>query len=292
MELWPEALERNWGTGRDILGGPAPGSPEARSIARRQQLSASPAMARATAELDMKIDVRPILSSVRVPTVVIHRAGEFVIRADHGRYLADNIEGARYVELPGTEHFPWMEDMDRAVAEIQEFVTGERPDTPGDRVLATVMFTDLVGSTPHAARVGDVAWRNVLDRHDRLVRAAVDRGRGHYVRSMGDGALATFDGPSRAVRCAKEISEAVTELGLETRIGLHAGEVVVMEDNIGGIAVHIAQRISEIAGPGEVLVSNTVRDLSVGSSIHFVDRGAHDLKGVPDRWQLYVAKLA
>jgi class 3 adenylate cyclase len=291
MELWPEALERSWGTGSDILGGPLAGSPEARSIARRQQLSASPAMARATAELDMRIDVRSILPSVRVPTLVIHRAGEVVIRPDHGRFIAAHIDGARYIELPGAEHFPWMEDMDRAVAEIQEFVTGARPDTLEDRMLATVMFTDLVASTDHAARVGDVAWRNILDRHDRMVRGAVERGRGRYVRSMGDGIMATFDGPTRAVRCAKDISEAVRELGLEIRIGLHAGEVELMEDNIGGIAVHIAQRISELAGPGEVLVSSTVRDLSVGSGIHFVDRDRHELKGVPDPWHLFLAKV-
>jgi len=292
MALWPEQLERTWGTGSDLLGGPAPGTPEARSIARRQQLAASPAMARASAELDKDIDVRPILPAVRVPTLVIHRAGEIVIRPEHGRFIAGQIDGARYVELPGAEHFPWMEDVDRAVAEIQEFVTGVRPDAPTDRVLATVMFTDLVGSTDHAARFGDTGWRNILDRHDRLVRAAVERARGRFIRSMGDGTLATFDGPSRAVRCAKDITEALDELGLETRIGLHSGEVEMTNQDITGIAVHIAQRVSELASPGQVLVSSTVRDLSVGSGIHFVDFGFHELKGIPEPWHLYIAKLA
>jgi class 3 adenylate cyclase len=291
MEMWPDAIERTWGTGTDIFGGPLPGTPESRSMARRQQLCASPAMARAAAELTMKIDVRSILPSVRVPALILHRAGDAGIRPDHGRYIAQHIDGARYVELPGDEHFPWLDDADRAVAEIQEFVTGVRPTTPDDRVLQTVLFTDLVESTNHAARVGDTNWRNILDRHDRLVRAAVERMRGRYLRSMGDGVLATFDGPSRAVRCAKDITEAVSELGLEIRIGVHAGEVELMDENIGGLAVHIAQRISQLAGAGEVLVSSTVRDLCVGSGIHFVDRGMHELKGVPESWRIYVAKL-
>ena len=292
MDRWPEMLQKVWGTGKDILGGPAPGSPEARSIARRQQLCASPGMARAAAELNAKIDVRPILPSIRVPTLVMHRAGEITIRPEHGRYIASRIAGARYLELPGVEHFPWIDDSDRAAAEIEEFVTGVRPDAATDRVLATVMFTDVVGSTDHAARVGDVTWRSVMDKHDRVVRSAVERGRGRYVRSTGDGAIATFDGPTRAVYAAKDVIGGLEALGLDCRIGLHAGEVEMTDDGIGGIAVHIAQRVSELAGAHEVLVSSTVRDLAVGSAIHFHDLGSHALKGVPEPWRIYAAKIA
>ena len=292
LELWPDQVEATWGSGENILGGPAAGSPEARSIARRQQLSASPAMARAAAELNIKIDVRPILPAVRVPTLIMHRANEIAIRPEHGRYIADHIDGASYLELPGDEHFPWLEDADRAIAEIQEFVTGVRPDAVTDRVLATVMFTDVVGSTDHVARTGDAKWRNLIERHDRSVRQIVERARGRYLHSTGDGAVATFDGPTRAVLAAKEIIDNLEKTGLECRVGLHAGEVELTDDGIGGIAVHIARRVSELAGPHEVLVSSTVRDLAVGSGIHFHDLGSHELKGVPDPWRIYAAKIA
>jgi class 3 adenylate cyclase len=292
MDMWAEILETHWGTGIDAFGGIIPGSPEARSVARRQQLAASPAMARATAELNAKIDIRPILPSIRVPTLVMHRQGELSIRPEHGRFIAANIDGARYLELPGDHHFPWEGDMARGIVETQEFVTGVRPEANIDRVLATVMITDLVDSTDHAARVGDPTWKNVIDRHDRLVKHAIERARGTYLRSTGDGAIATFDGPSRAVRCAKDIVDELEKIGLLCRIGLHAGEVELMEDNITGMAVHIAERVTKFAGAKEVLVSSTVRDLAVGSGIHFHDLGDHDLKGVPEPWRIYRAKIA
>lgn len=182
--------------------------------------------------------------------------------------------------------------MDRGVVETQEFVTGVRPEAYVDRVLATVMITDLVESTDHAARIGDPQWKNVIDRHDRVVRSAIERARGTYLRSTGDGAIATFDGPSRAVRCAKDIVDGLEKIGLSCRIGLHAGEIELMDDNITGMAVHIAERVAKLAGAKEVLVSSTVRDLAVGSGIHFHDLGEHDLKGVPEPWRIFRAKIA
>lgn len=292
IELWAQLLAENWGTGTDPFGNPIAGAPESRSVARRQQLTASPAMARATAELNGKIDIRPILPSIRVPTLVMHREGELSIRPEHGRYIAEHIDGARYLELPGDHHFPWEGDMDRGVVETQEFVTGVRPEAYVDRVLATVMITDLVESTDHAARIGDPQWKNVIDRHDRVVRSAIERARGTYLRSTGDGAIATFDGPSRAVRCAKDIVDGLEKIGLSCRIGLHAGEIELMDDNITGMAVHIAERVAKLAGAKEVLVSSTVRDLAVGSGIHFHDLGEHDLKGVPEPWRIFRAKIA
>jgi class 3 adenylate cyclase len=292
-EVWAELVGNTWGTGQDLWGGDAPGTPEARAVARRQQLCASPAMARATADLNTKIDIRAILPSVRVPTLVVHRAGEAMIRPEHGRFIAANIDGARYLELPGVQHFPWDEDIERAIAETQEFVTGVRPEAIVDRVLATVMFTDLVDSTEHAARIGDPNWKHLIDRHDRIVQQTVERARGRYMFSTGDGSVSTFDGPSRAVRCAKDIIEELAHIGLYCRIGLHAGEVELMgDDNITGMAVHIAERVTNLAGPKEVLVSSTVRDLTVGSGIHFHDLGDHDLKGVPEPWRIYRAKIA
>jgi class 3 adenylate cyclase len=292
IDMWSKLLEENWGSGSDVMGGPISGSPESRSLARRQQMTASPAMARATAEQNAKIDIRSILPSVRVPTLVMHRAGEWAIRPEHGRFIAARIEGARYLDLPGEKHFPWEDDMDRAITETQEFVTGVRPEAFVDRVLATVMITDLVESTTHAARMADPSWRHLIERHNRTVRTAVERARGNYLRSTGDGGIATFDGPSRAVRCAKDVIDELDQIGLECRVGLHAGEIELMDDNIAGVAVHIAERVSKVAGAKEVVVSSTVRDLAVGSGIHFHDLGEHDLKGVPERWRLYRAKIA
>jgi class 3 adenylate cyclase len=292
IDMWAGLLEENWGSGADVMGGPISGSPESRSLSRRQQLTASPSMARATGEQNGKIDIRPILPSVRVPTLVMHRAGEWAIRPEHGRFIADRIDGSRYLELPGEKHFPWEDDMDRAIIETQEFVTGVRPEAFVDRVLATVMITDLVESTSHAARMSDPNWRHLIERHDRIVQHAVEQSRGRFLRSTGDGAVATFDGPSRAVRCAKDVIDELDKVGLECRVGLHAGEIELMDDNIAGMAVHIAERVSKLAGPKQVVVSSTVRDLAVGSGIHFHDLGEHDLKGVPETWRLYRAKIA
>jgi class 3 adenylate cyclase len=204
----------------------------------------------------------------------------------NGRWLAEHLPNARLVELPGSDHVSWYEDPDRTLGEIQEFLTGERYAPEPDRILATVLFTDIVDSTRTAADLGDQRWRELLEGHDRAVLAALERFDGRAVKSTGDGYLATFDGPARAIRGAQAIEESCGPLGLRVRAGIHTGECEVMGDDIGGIAVHIAARVSALAGPGEVLVSRTVRDLVAGSGIEFADRGTHELKGVPDHWQL------
>jgi class 3 adenylate cyclase len=207
-----------------------------------------------------------------------------------GRYLADRIEGARLVELPGDDHWWFAGDADALIDEVGHFLTGELPDQEPDRVLATVLFTDIVGSTERAAQMGDRRWRDLLESHDATVRRAVERHRGRFVKSLGDGVLATFDGPARAVHCACALLEAVRPLGIELRAGVHTGEVERMGDDVGGIAVHLGARVGSLAGPGEVLASQTVKDLVVGSGIDWEDRGAHELKGVPGEWRLYAVR--
>jgi len=204
-----------------------------------------------------------------------------------GRQLAARIPGAKYVELPGADHLPWVGDPDAILDEIEEFLTGARPTIEPDRVLATVLFTDIVGSTERLAQVGDRRWRELLGAHHAIVRRELERFRGHEVNTAGDGFLATFDGPARAVRCAGAIRDAVRSVGLEVRAGVHTGEIELMGDDVGGIAVHIGARVAAGAGPGEILVSSTVKDLVAGSGLVFEDRGAHALKGVPGEWRLF-----
>jgi class 3 adenylate cyclase len=230
-------------------------------------------------------DIRDVLPAVRVPTLVIGRGG--TPRIAHSRYLAGHITASRYVELPGTDNLIWAGDQDAVLTEIQEFVTGIRPVPKPDRVLATVLFTDIVGSTQEAARLGDNKWRDLIQAHHAVVRNELDRFRGREVHTAGDGFLATFDGPARAVRAAVAIGEAIRTLGIEIRAGVHTGEIELLEDDIGGIAVHIGARVSAAAGPREVLVSSTVKDLVAGSGLEFEDRGLHDLKGVPGQWHLF-----
>jgi class 3 adenylate cyclase len=206
-----------------------------------------------------------------------------------GQELASHIPGARYVELPGIDHLPWAGDGDAVVGEIEEFLTGARSVPEPDRVLATVMFTDIVGSTERATQLGDARWRALLSEHQSAVRLEVSRFRGREVKTLGDGSLATFDGPARAIRCGQAITEAARSSGLDVRIGLHSGEVEVMDEDVGGIAVHIAARVGALAGAGEVLVSSTVKDLVAGSGIEFVDRGTQQLKGISDEWRLFAA---
>jgi class 3 adenylate cyclase len=201
--------------------------------------------------------------------------------------MAERIAGARFVELPGDDHWPWIGDSDAVVDEVEEFLTGERHAPELDRVLATVLFTDIVGSTERAAALGDRAWRDLLERHDRVTRRQLERWRGREVKSVGDGFLAVFDGPARGIQCAHAISDEVRALGVELRAGLHTGECELMGDDVGGIAVHIGARVAAKAAAGEVLVSSTVKDLVVGSGIAFADRGAHTLKGAPGEWRLY-----
>jgi class 3 adenylate cyclase len=233
------------------------------------------------------IDLRPVLPTIRVPTLVLHRRDDRFLPVGNGRYLADHIQGARFVPLNGADCSLVLGDSAEALDEIQEFVTGVRPVPEPDRVLATVLFTDIVGSTDLAARLGDKRWHALLEQHHRLVREQLSRFRGREIDTAGDGFFATFDGPARAIRCANAIRDGLRGLGLTVRAGLHTGEVELMGDKVGGIAVHTGARVSAQAGPGEVLVSRTVVDLVAGSGITFEDRGEHRLKGVPGPWRLF-----
>jgi class 3 adenylate cyclase len=257
---------------------------------RYERMTMSPTSWRALVEWTVLLDVREVLPAIRVPTLVLHSEGNAALPPDLARYVADNIPGARLVVLPGADLTLYGETSDAFLDHVEEFVTGVRPERDPDRVLATVLFTDVVGSTEHAARLGDRRWTTVLKEHDVIVSRELDRHRGRKVNPTGDGVLATFDGPARAVRCAQEICAAVRSLGIEVRAGLHTGEVELREDDIGGIAVHIGQRVSAIARPSEVLVSRTVTDLVAGSGLEFDERGEYELKGVPGRWSLFAVK--
>jgi pimeloyl-ACP methyl ester carboxylesterase len=257
--------------------------------ARMQRSSASPSMVQQIFEMFLDIDVRAVLPTIQVPTLVLHRRGDRVVNRRAGQELAASIPGARYLELPGIDHLPWAGDQDIELGEIEEFLTGARSAPEPDRVLATVMFTDVVGSTQRAAQLGDSSWRDLLETLDGAVRRELARFRGREVKTMGDGFLATFDGPARAIRCGQAIVEAARALGVQVRIGLHCGEVELIDDDIGGIAVHIAARVGALAGAGEVLVSSTVKDLVAGSGMAFADRGAQRLKGIADEWRLFAA---
>ena len=250
-------------------------------------MGASPSAVLALVRMNAEIDVRSILPTIRVPTLVLHRSGDRAIGVEEGRYLAEHIPDASFVELPGDDHLPWIGDADAVLSEIEHFLTGVRPRRHVDRVLATILFTDIVGSTRKLTELGDAKWKETLSVHDERARAEVDRHHGRYVQTTGDGLLATFDGPARAVRCAGAIGAAVAPLGLDIRAGLHTGEVELAGDDIRGIAVHVAARIAAMAGAAEVLVSSTVKDLVAGSGLRFVDRGEHVLKGVPDVWRLF-----
>jgi class 3 adenylate cyclase len=253
------------------------------------RLSASPSTVLAMRRMLLDVDVRSVLPTIQVPTLIAHRVDDAWIRIEHGRFLAKRIAEARLVELAGGSDALFAGDQSDLVAEIQEFLTGTRPrDTP-DRVLATVLYTDIVGSTDQLANIGDQAWRSVLDQHDATVRAELRRFAGREVKMSGDGLLAVFDGPARAIRCADEIRTVLGRIGLNVRAGLHSGEIELRGDDIGGIAVHIGARISALAGAGEIFVSRTVKDLVAGSGIAFEDRGMHRLKGVPDEWQVLAA---
>ena len=234
-----------------------------------------------------EVDVRAVLPTIRVPTLVVQHADDPLIPPEWGKYVADHISGAKYVELPGRNMYHFVEPWRRSFQEIAEFLTGQQADVADDRVLATVLFTDIVDSTRRAAEMGDRDWHALLDAHDAVVRSQLARFRGREVNTSGDGFLAMFDGPQRAIRCAMAIRDAVQALGIEVRAGLHTGECEVRGDDIGGIAVHIGARVSALAGPNDVLVSSTLRDLVIGSGLEFEDRGAHELKGVPGEWHLF-----
>jgi class 3 adenylate cyclase len=236
--------------------------------------------------MGMGIDIRHVLPAVNVPTLILHRVGDQVCHVENARYMAAHIPSARYVELPGTDHAPWV-NSDDILAEIQEFLTGVREPVAPDRILATVLFTDIVDSTARAAEIGDRRWAELLERHHAVVRGELARFRGHEVDTVGDGFFATFDGPARAIRCARAISSAVRGLGIQVRSGIHSGECELLDGKVGGIAVHTGARVASFAGPSEVLVSSTVKDLVAGSGLSFLDRGEHVLKGIPGEWRLY-----
>ena len=262
----------------------------ARWYARYERSAASPASAAALMQVNREIDIVDILPSVRVPTLVLHRSGDKFVSVEGGRMLAAGIPGAKLVELAGYDHMPWIGDNADAFIDLTvEFITGAPTARPVDRLLATVLFTDIVGSTRKADELGDDRWRALLDAHNDLVRRELGNGRGEEIKTLGDGFLAIFDGPARAVRCAQAIAGAVKELGIEVRAGVHTGEIERSDKDIHGIAVHIAARVSEQAGANDVLVSRIVKDLVAGSGIVFEEHGIHTLKGIPDEWQLYRA---
>jgi len=290
---FPDWIEQGWGTGisAEILEPNRALCPEfRRSLARIERLGASPASMIALDRINHQVDVREIFPSVRAPTLVLHHAGAPRVSVEAGcRYLSRPVPGAKFIELLGNDRRPNLSDSDRLVAEIEEWLTGSRGTADRDRVLATVLFTDIVGSTRQAATLGDRAWRQVLDRHELAATQEIARFRGRAVKSLGDGLLATFDGPARAVRCAAAIGERVRPLGIELRSGLHTGEIELRGDDVAGIAVHIAARVAETADSGEVVVSSTVRDLVAGSGLVFEDRGSHALRGLPEPLRLYRA---
>jgi class 3 adenylate cyclase len=253
---------------------------------RFERLSSTPANVLATMALNAQIDIRQILPVIGMPTLVVHAHQDHAVSIEHGRYLAAHIPGARLLEYDG-EHFPTLVGVDEVLDAIEEFLTGRQPTVEPDRVLATVLFTDIVGSTRQAADVGDRRWREILDRHDALVDRALERHRGRKVNPTGDGMLAVFDGPARAVRCGLAIRDGVGALGLQVRAGAHTGEVELRGNDISGVAVNIGARVAALAGPSELLVSRTVTDLVAGSGIDFEDRGDHELKGVPGKWRLF-----
>jgi class 3 adenylate cyclase/pimeloyl-ACP methyl ester carboxylesterase len=285
--------EQTWGRGDDIIAAINPSlagdSAAAEAWGRFFRLSASPATAAAVMRMLFELDVRDVLPAIRVPTLVVHRQDNPIVTVDQGRYLADHIEGAKFVAVPGADYGLAVGDIDVVIDEVEEFLTGSRPTHATDRVLATVLFTDIVDSTRRAVELGDARWRELLERHDELARTEVARFGGAIADFTGDGLLASFEGPARAVRCAFSLRDRLRPLGLDIRAGLHTGEVERRREGIAGIGVHIAARVVALAGGGEVLVSRTVRDLVTGSGLTFVDRGTYTLKGVPDQWEILEA---
>jgi pimeloyl-ACP methyl ester carboxylesterase len=288
---WLDLLARDWG-GTVDLSTIAPSVAEdeafARWWARYLRMSAEPQAAVALGRMNTEIDVRAILPTIRVPTLILHNVEDRDVKIEEARYIAARIPGAKLVEFPGADHVPWTYGADAILDEVEAFVTGARPRVEPNRVLATVLFTDIVDSTGLAGRMGDAAWRATLEEHQRTVREDLAYYRGREVKTTGDGFLATFDGPARAIHCARGMVRESAEFnGLRLRVGVHSGEIELMDGDVGGIAVHIAARVLAEAAPGEVLVSRTVKDLVAGSGIEFEDRGSHALKGVEGEWQLF-----
>jgi class 3 adenylate cyclase len=294
IDVFIEALTELWDDAGGLLNVWAPSASDdpvtQAAFGRYLRTGASPSAVVALTRMNADVDIRHVLPVIAVPTLVIHRSEDMIVTVEAGRDLAAKIQGAKYVELPGEDHLWFHGDTDAILGEVEEFLTGTRAAEIIDRILATVMFTDIVDSTRKAAALGDRRWRNLLARHDTLMRRELERHRGREVKTLGDGFLATFDGPARAIRCACSARDAMRGLGVEVRAGLHTGECELIGDDLGGIAVNIGARVGSVAGPGEVLVSRTVTDLVAGSGIEFTDRGVHSLKGVPGQWQLYAVK--
>jgi class 3 adenylate cyclase len=301
-ELFPDAdpqviaqeQMKYWGTGalmKGVIASKASDPEAVAKFAKFERLSASPGAMKAIQLLNFQIDVGHILPAVRVPTLVLHRAADALVPVQLGRDFAAQIPGAQYIEYPGGDHAFWSGDVETLLGDIEEFITGHRETESADleRILATVLFTDIVDSTRRAAEMGDQNWRRLLDSHDQLARQTVERHRGNLIKNTGDGILATFDGPGRAVRCALAFSAAAKQIGLLLRSGLHTGEIEVRGRDIGGIAVHAAARVMANSGPEEVLVSRVVSDLVAGAGLKFEKRGAYELKGIPGRWDLFAA---
>jgi class 3 adenylate cyclase len=283
-----DAVERGWAQLDPTPLAPDASPEQLASLARYVRRSASPGAAAALLRMNTQIDVRDVLPSVSVPTLVLHRTRDRDVHVEEGRWIASQIPEARFVELAGDAHVPWLGDSEGVVAEIEEFVTGMRPADQTSRVLSTIVFTDIVGSTEMATQVGDPRWRELLERHHTVVRRELARHRGVEVDTAGDGFFARFDGPARAIRCAAAILDGVREeVGLELRAGIHTGECEIVGDKLAGIAVHTGARVAAAAKPGEVLVSSTVKALVAGSGIDFEDRGATQLKGIDERWHLF-----
>lgn len=286
-------LSNGWGRGvlADVLGPSEADDPAFRSwLARYQRLGASPGEVLAQRRMVQKLDIRQVLPAIQAPTLVVHRRDNRLINIGHGRYLAQDIPGAELVEVSGADHLPFLGDPEAILAPIERFLTGTVAPTDQRRVLATVLFTDIVGSTAHAARVGDRRWRRLLEEHNAVVRTELERYRGRELERAGDGFVALFDGPGRAVRCALDIQDGVRDLGVVLRAGVHTGEVELLGTEVEGIAIHIGARVAAAAAPDEVVVTSTVRDLVAGSGIAFADRGTRTLRGVPGRWKLFAVR--
>jgi class 3 adenylate cyclase/alpha-beta hydrolase superfamily lysophospholipase len=292
-KAWLEGWRTEWGSPYGVKSR-APSMAEDKVFhkwfAKYMRLSGSPSAVINIFKMNEAIDVRDILPIVRVPTLILHRVGDRVIEIEQGRYLAENIPDAKFVELPGEDHLWWVGDSEALVNEVQVFLTGKQSKIEIDRVLATVLFTDIVDSTKRAAEMGDSRWKNLLDTHNAVILREIDRFRGRAVRTTGDGFLAVFDGPGRAIRCGSAVRSELSRQGIEIRTGLHTGEIDLMGDDVGGIAVNIAARVLAQAADNEVWVSRTVKDLVVGSGFTFEERGTHNLKGVPGEWDLYAVE--
>jgi len=288
-------IENDWGSGQSLpMFAPSKKDDSAfqQWWGRFERLGASPGAVKTLMRMNSQIDTSDILASVNVPTLIMHRKDDVAVNVEGGRFLAERIPGAKYVELSGSDHLPWVgQNTNQILDEMAKFLTGEWRPVEADRILATVLFTDIVDSTRHAAEMGDQQWRGLLDRHNTMMHRNIARFRGRAIKSTGDGFLATFDGPARAIRCASAASEDARLLGIETRAGLHTGEIELIGEDIGGIAVHIASRVLGQAGGNEVWVSRTVKDLVVGSGFEFTDQGVYNLKGVPGEWHLFTVKL-